>query len=123
MLRRSVAVGCASIATNSRRTLFLSKHVFDGSRVAIVVQLTCVDDMSEAITVTVKPSRLYVQTPHGQHRLDGEFACALRILEELSRQLDCQVFRRVCASRRSAGKRLSALGARRWKVLVVFRPG
>ncbi|CAE7765388.1 PCBP1, partial [Symbiodinium sp. CCMP2456] len=29
-----------------------------------------------AITVTVKPSRLYVQTPHGQHRCSGEYVPA-----------------------------------------------
>mmetsp|Transcript_106052 Transcript_106052/g.253130 ORF Transcript_106052/g.253130 Transcript_106052/m.253130 type:complete len:229 (-) Transcript_106052:985-1671(-) len=32
-----------------------------------------------------------------------------------------QVFGRVCPSRRSPGKRLSALGACRWKMLAVFR--
>ena len=71
MLCRSVAVGFASMGTNSTRTLCLSRHstARDSSRDAIVVHLACVDDTSEAITVTVKPSRLYVQTPHGQHRL------------------------------------------------------
>ena len=49
-------------------SLSIRQHV-TASRDAIVVHLACVDDTSEAITVTVKPSRLYVQTPHGQHRL------------------------------------------------------